>query len=116
LRGYYSIHDLENNRIGFAPHRNSHKSKVLTGELPKHSQIEVINENSWLYTLNEYVMMLSGWILIPVICLFCCCCSCCFTTLFLGIRIDDVMKLIDADEPDKPIVGGYKEEREETDL
>ena len=100
LRGYYSIHDLENNRIGFAPHRNSHKSKVLPGVLPRHSEIEVINENSWLYTLNQYGMMIFGWILIPIICICCCCCSMCFTSIFLGIRVDDIMKLIDQAESD----------------
>ena len=98
LRGYYSIHDMDNNRIGFAPHRNSHKHVLEAGELPLHSQIEVINENSWLYKLNEYWMMISGWILIPIIGLLCCCCSTCFTSIFLGIRVDEVMKLVDADE------------------
>ena len=35
LRGYYSVHDMENNRIGFAPHATSNKKKITEGTNPE---------------------------------------------------------------------------------
>ena len=34
LIGYYSIHDMEEGRVGFAPHVNSLKKKLRKGDLP----------------------------------------------------------------------------------
>lgn len=31
LRGYYSVHDMTNNRIGFAPHKTSNKGIIQKG-------------------------------------------------------------------------------------
>lgn len=30
LRGYYTVHDMTNDRIGFAPHDKSYKKKITT--------------------------------------------------------------------------------------
>ena len=35
LRGFYSTHDLETNRFGFAPHATSNKADPRPGQLPK---------------------------------------------------------------------------------
>jgi hypothetical protein len=37
LRGYYTVHDMENNRIGFAPHKDSPKRKIVKGIKPRYS-------------------------------------------------------------------------------
>jgi len=34
FRGYYTIHDDENSRLGIVPHSNSHKSDVQHGQTP----------------------------------------------------------------------------------
>lgn len=35
LRGYYTVHDLQNNKIGFAPNKNSKKIKIQKAVNPK---------------------------------------------------------------------------------
>ena len=37
LIGYYTIHDMEKSRIGFAPHSESKKSKLQKGPAPTKS-------------------------------------------------------------------------------
>lgn len=34
LRGYYSVHDMTNDRIGFAPHATSSKKIITEGANP----------------------------------------------------------------------------------
>ena len=34
LRGYYTVHDLTNNQIGFAPHSTSNKKNIELAENP----------------------------------------------------------------------------------
>jgi hypothetical protein len=34
LRGYYTVHDLTNNQIGFAPHSTSNKKNIEIAENP----------------------------------------------------------------------------------
>ena len=35
LRGYYSVHDMTNDRLGFAPHATSKKKKITEGKNPE---------------------------------------------------------------------------------
>jgi hypothetical protein len=39
LRGYYSIHDMQNGLIGFAPHSQSYKSTIGIGKTPRKNNL-----------------------------------------------------------------------------
>ena len=90
LRGYYTIHDLENDRIGIAPHANSPKQRLQVAVMPSKTQYSAMTENTWLYVVNEYVSMLSGWWLAPIFCFFFCLISCFITCIFAGMKLDEI--------------------------
>lgn len=94
LRGYYTIHDLERDRIGIAPHSNSRKQRLEAAVLPSETQYQALTENTWLYVINEYASMLNGWWIAPIVFCSCCLCSCLFTCIFVGIKLDQIQAYI----------------------
>jgi hypothetical protein len=38
LRGYYSVHDMKNDRLGFGPNKNSKKINILKGSDPRQNK------------------------------------------------------------------------------
>jgi hypothetical protein len=71
FKGYYSIHDPKNNKIGFAPLYNSPKRTLQIGEVPLASfnapaEVEM---SIWVYLVTAlFVVILAGvyyFVLIP---------------------------------------------------
>jgi len=90
LRGYYSVHDHTNNRIGLAPHNTSPKRRIELGQLPRYKQSEVLAENKWLYNVASYWNQFVGWFWIPIVFSFCCCFTCCVTLCLLGEKLESM--------------------------
>lgn len=85
LRGYYTIHDMANDRIGFALHATSDKQEIRAGTNPKRTFTEIYLQNTWAYRINEGVGMLFGWLWIPLLFIFCCALSCILSTVIFCI-------------------------------
>jgi hypothetical protein len=49
LRGYYSVHDMTNDRIGFAPHATSYKKIITEGTNPTLTYNTAFRRKSWMY-------------------------------------------------------------------
>lgn len=82
FRGYYSIHDMHLNRIGFALSSDSKKIKIQPAINPQRTFEDAVKDESWLYNASMWWQLFTGWIEIPIILMLCCCCTCsCVTCL-----------------------------------
>lgn len=79
LRGYYSVHDMDNDRIGFAPHKNSNKKIITEGTNPEKTYKETFRNESWSFQVSSWWNLLTGWALVPFIFCLCGCSTCCCT-------------------------------------
>lgn len=84
MRGYYSVHDIDNSRVGFAPYQGSYKSKIKAGTDPNKEMDAAFAEQGWLYHGNMWWNIIFGWAMIVPLC----CCflnlACCFTLCCTG--------------------------------
>ena len=90
LRGYYSVHDMTNDRIGFAPHKTSKKKEIESGVNPKNTQAQILTGNGWIWYAVSFVQIIFGWWVIPVCFVMCCWCTCCFTSLLCCLKLDSM--------------------------
>lgn len=85
LRSYYSVHDMENDRIGFVPLVGSNKKYVVAGKNPSVKYADIVDGN-WLYNLSMWWNIIFGfpnayiaWILCFGVSCWCtsliCCCE-----------------------------------------
>lgn len=86
LRGYYSVHDMTNDRIGFAPHATSNKKIITEGTNPEITYKQAFRRESWLYQSMSWWQMFTGWAVLPI--LFCLIgtCTCSFTCILCIYR------------------------------
>ena len=56
FQDYYTVHDMEEGRIGFAPHKDSKKTILQTGEIPK-QKINSFGKTSDHAKVWPYVIM-----------------------------------------------------------
>jgi|TARA_B110000285_G_C15100292_1_gene604600 hypothetical protein len=79
LRGYYSVHDITNDRIGFAPHATSKKKVITEGANPDRSYKNQHLRESWDYTLMSWLGISTGWVILPFVFAVCGCSTFCCT-------------------------------------
>lgn len=79
LRGYYSVHDHTNDRIGFAPHATSKKKIIQEGVNPSNTYNGTHFREAWDYKLMSWMSIGTGWAILPLVCLICGCGTFCFT-------------------------------------
>ena len=84
LRGYYSVHDMTNDRIGFAPHKTSNKKIITEGVNPESTYNGTHFGEAWDYKLMSWMGIGTGWIVLPLLCCLCGCSAfCCTFALFI---------------------------------
>merc|ERR1712054_631445 len=91
LRGYYSVHDMTNDRIGFAPHATSYKKIITECSNPELTYSQAFRRKSWLYQTNSWVGILTGWATVPIVFILLggisCCITCCIC-LYVCFSVD----------------------------
>ena len=74
LRTYYSIYDMENNRIGLVGIAETERIKMQTLASRMNDKIDKILEKIGIDEQNEFVLEILGGILAMILCLCICCC------------------------------------------
>lgn len=61
LRGYYSVHDMENKRLGLVPHSTSTKVPLETGSLPAQPLKAPFDRAGFIKNFVVFAMAWLGW-------------------------------------------------------
>lgn len=61
LRGYYSVHDMENARLGLVPHTTSTKGPIQVGTLPENQLNAPIDTVGIVKNLIVFALAWAGW-------------------------------------------------------
>jgi hypothetical protein len=62
LRGFYSVHDNENARFGFAPHAGSDKAAPYYGTTPK----TALNETSTATRVTQVILLITTFVIVVI--------------------------------------------------